>query len=241
MQFQRLPGEITNHIYSFGTFKEKALCIGLLNKESNKMIDADMQYFDDWLFNLFVWNSRKLLITEWLRIPGTIPIEPLIRVIDDIVVCIHIESHVHIQTIRAAIEENKDRFLVIFASLNKKYNIEMWNAEEGKLHIPSWKHFMFQKEVVELCEELKLLEPTTTLPTGLLEFVEVIQTNGGYICSIVNFQKRELAFINFVSRSQAVRNKFKKVFPDAENHQLLAMEHALKLGMEKYNSQLLIL
>ena len=154
MQFNKLPGEITSLIYSFGSFKDKALCLGLLNRESNKIVNADMSYFDDWLFSLFVWNSRKLFITEWLKIPVPIPIEPLIRNVDNVLQCIHPVFPMEIVEIRDAVRSNIDRFNIVFADLNKKYNTTLWNAEENKFSVPSWKHFAFQKEVIQLCEEL---------------------------------------------------------------------------------------
>lgn len=241
MQFQRLPGELANHIYSFATFKERALCIGQLNKESNKIIDADLEYFDNWLFNLFVWHSRKLLITDWLKIPGSIPIEPLVRNIDGSSYCICLIGIREYSTIEEFVNAHRNRFSIIFTELNKKCGHDVWCAEEGKFHVPDWKHFMFQKEIIEFCEELKLSDRMDKILVGLFEFIEVVMTTDNNYHMFVNFQKRELAFINFVSRSQMVRNRFKKVFPVADNHQLLAMDYALKLGMSNYNSQLLIL
>ena len=86
-----------------------------------------------------------------------------------------------------------------------------------------------------------VLDPVDHLPLGFLEFADVVSSFNGQICGFVNFQKRELAFINFVARSQSARNKFKVVFPNHDNYQYFAMDYGLKLGMKKYGSQLLTL
>jgi hypothetical protein len=238
MQWSKIPNDVILHIFTFNDFKDKCLKINLLNKECNKIINNDLPHFNEWLSKFFDYNARCLYITNWLKEEKSVPITPLIHVIDGKKFCIFIDDYFTNDLENAA--RNNNKYLDIFQILNNKYG-PVWGYVNDRLKVPSWKHFLFQKEIVELWFSeinIPLDHPDTgKIPVGLFEFVEIIvEQDGETFVRYINQQKRGIALSKFISSSKHVRERMKKIDigPD-KDYKSLAYEYAMNIAMQTYH------
>ena len=219
-------------IFSFCDFKDKCLGIGQLNKEYNKIINSEISHFNEWLSKFFDYNAKNLYITDWMQEEKSIPIEPLIQTIDGKRFCIGIEP-LSMEEIENQISIQSEETDQIFSQLTLKYKFE-WKVEEtGRISAPSWKHLMFQKEIVEALIRRDI--GTVKIPVGLFEFTEVY-IDGDNLAVFINQQKRGIALFKFISSSKAVREKIKKLGLGADvDYKALACEYATRIMMQTYH------
>ena len=241
----KLPNDIILDIFVYSDFKDKALGLVQVNKEYNKMINNDINHFNEWISKLFDYNARYLYITGWMRQQRNIkinenivPIEPLIQIIDGKPWCVCIED----ATFENMINDSFLEYKQIFDKLSNTHH--GWSVDESKQQLkwPSLKHLIFQKEIVETyfrINGLNLSDPNNKrIPTGLFEFAEAIPLNNGVIL-VLNQQKRGIALVRFIGYSKDVRNKMKKI--DAlkdKDMRLWAYDYAMNVGLQTYHLDL---
>ena len=227
----KLSDDLLRYITSYSDFEDKTKCIVKLDKSFNAMINNDIPYFNEWLSRLFDYGTRKLYITNWLKDTKSAPIDPLVRTVSGKQCCIY-KKKVSYDELENEIANIKSLDPII-EGLDKKY-MGQWNDITLK---PSLKHWLFQKEIVEIWESSGSDE-IESVPCELFEFIDVI-ADGPNIIYTINHQKRGIAIMKFISSSKRVRDKIKKIhIGDDKNeldYRLFAYEYAMNIGMQTYH------
>lgn len=238
MALTKSPSDVILHILSFTDFADKSLCVAKLNKEYNKLINNDNPHLNEWISRCFDFNAKKLNITHWLKDEKSVPIDPWIEIVDGKQMCVYINyTQVADFDVQLINDSLRDRLNLIFAQFNKGQKFQWIVQEEsGELTVPSWKHFIFQKEIVKLWHHNNP-EDVSKVPIGLFEFIEVNEHHRQLLLHI-NQQKRGIALFKFISSSKMVRDRIKKVdLPAHVNSdiRLLAFEYAMGIAMQTYH------